>query len=191
MHVFNRYTQIFQVQIFACEIPQSAHAMLYKLTRKRGCDRMRYGQNRNIRLMLIDIRIQFGYVTHGHAVHAAADDHTVTVKRTQQFKSIALKAEILNKRSAQVAHTDEYRGVRALESQNVLQPFAQLFDAVSIALLAKTTSFQTNIQIDKVADYQDFVTQLQRDHKFERLIQSMTVDRLAGGGSLAKYKYHF
>ena len=73
----------------------------------------------------------------------------------------------------------------------LLQNLDTLRAPASAALLAKTTSFQTNIQIDKVADYQDFVTQLQRDHKFERLIQSMTVDRLAGGGSLAKYKYHF
>lgn len=48
-----------------------------------------------------------------------------------------------------------------------------------------------NIPIDHVEDYNDFVTQLQRDFKFERMIQSMTTDILGGGSSLSKYKYHW
>lgn len=47
----------------------------------------------------------------------------------------------------------------------------------------------TNINIDHVQDYADFVTQLQNDPQFEKMLLSMTVDRIAGGSSLAKYKY--
>lgn len=47
----------------------------------------------------------------------------------------------------------------------------------------------TIIPIDHVENYDDFVNQLRQDKKFEQLIQSMTVDRLTGGSSLAKNKY--
>ena len=51
--------------------------------------------------------------------------------------------------------------------------------------------FNITIPIDHVEDYNDFVTQLQRDPKFERMIQAMTTDILDGGSSLSKYKYHW
>lgn len=46
-----------------------------------------------------------------------------------------------------------------------------------------------NINIDHVEDYDDFVTKLQSDRNFERMIQAMTVDRAVGGGALNKYRY--
>lgn len=47
----------------------------------------------------------------------------------------------------------------------------------------------TNISIDHVQDYADFVTQLQNDKKFEKMLLSMTVNRIMGGSSFDKYKY--
>ena len=46
----------------------------------------------------------------------------------------------------------------------------------------------TNINIDHVDDYNDFVTKLQHDGKFEDMILAMTADRMLGGSSLGKYK---
>lgn len=46
-----------------------------------------------------------------------------------------------------------------------------------------------HINIDHVQDYNDFVNQLRSDRKFEKFIQSMTVDRLAGKGSLGKNNF--
>ena len=51
--------------------------------------------------------------------------------------------------------------------------------------------FNITIPIDHVEDYNDFVTQLQRDPKFEQMIQAMTIDILGGGSPLSKYKYHW
>lgn len=48
-------------------------------------------------------------------------------------------------------------------------------------------NINVNIEIDKVTDYNSLVTQLQKDKKVERLIQAVTIDRLAGKNSLAKY----
>lgn len=50
---------------------------------------------------------------------------------------------------------------------------------------------QITIEIDHVADYNDFLRQLQKDKQFEKFIQSMTVDRLVGGMSLKKHKFQF
>ncbi len=47
----------------------------------------------------------------------------------------------------------------------------------------------TNINIDHVQDYADFVTQLQNDKKFENMIIDMSIGSLTGGSSLAKTKY--
>ena len=50
-----------------------------------------------------------------------------------------------------------------------------------------------NITFDMpgVSNYEDFVYKLQHDGKFEKLIQSMTIDALAGKGTKGKYKINF
>lgn len=45
------------------------------------------------------------------------------------------------------------------------------------------------IDIDKVEDYNDFITKMQKDRKFENIIQDMTFGRMNGGSSLAKYRH--
>lgn len=49
-------------------------------------------------------------------------------------------------------------------------------------------TFETNIAIDHVEDYDDLVAKMKTDRRFEKLVQSMTVDRTVGGSSLRKYK---
>lgn len=51
--------------------------------------------------------------------------------------------------------------------------------------------FNVNIGIDHVEDYNDLVKKLQKDRQFERLIHSMTVDRMMGKNSLGKYNVKF
>ena len=48
-----------------------------------------------------------------------------------------------------------------------------------------------DIPIEYVQDYNDFVTQLQKDNKFERMIQDMTIGRINGGSKFAKGKYRW
>ena len=48
-----------------------------------------------------------------------------------------------------------------------------------------------DISIDHVQDYNDFVTQLQADPKFEKLIDTMTMGRMLGGSKLAKNGIRF
>ena len=49
--------------------------------------------------------------------------------------------------------------------------------------------FEITIPIEKVEDYNDFVTQLRDDPKFEKMVQAMTLGRLNGGSPNAKYNY--
>lgn len=51
--------------------------------------------------------------------------------------------------------------------------------------------FEITIPIDKVEDYNDFVTKLRDDPKFEKMIQSMTLGRINGGSPNAKYTYNW
>lgn len=44
-----------------------------------------------------------------------------------------------------------------------------------------------NVELENVRDYNDFLIQMQHDPKFERMIQAMSIDRLAGKSSLGKY----
>lgn len=52
-------------------------------------------------------------------------------------------------------------------------------------------TYQITIPIDHVQDYNDFMNQMRKDGKFEKMIQSMTVDRLVGGSKIAKNKYQW
>lgn len=52
-------------------------------------------------------------------------------------------------------------------------------------------NYEVNIPIDHVGDYNDFMNQLKNDGRFEKFIQSMTVDRLVGRSKLAKNKYQW
>ena len=48
-----------------------------------------------------------------------------------------------------------------------------------------------DIAIDKVQDYNDFVSQLRNDKKVERMIQDMTIGRINGNNSFTKHKYNW
>jgi len=48
-----------------------------------------------------------------------------------------------------------------------------------------------NIEIERVQDYNDFVSQLQRDKKFENMMKDVVTGTAMGKSSLTKYKYNF
>lgn len=52
-------------------------------------------------------------------------------------------------------------------------------------------NYEVNIPIEHVSDYNDFMNQMKKDGRFEKMIQSMTVDRLVGGSKLSKNKFHW
>ena len=45
------------------------------------------------------------------------------------------------------------------------------------------------LDMPNVTDYNTFVTQLQRDTRFENIVKAMTVDQLSGKNTLTKLKY--
>lgn len=83
--------------------------------------------------------------------------------------------------------------------ENIIPQITGLIDTNKLVSQIKDipSMTQTNnisfgdIKIDHVEDYNDFVTQLQQDPQFEKIVKAMTVDMLAGKSSLSKYKYHW
>lgn len=57
--------------------------------------------------------------------------------------------------------------------------------------IEQNIKIENNIEIDHVQDYNDFVTKLRDDGKFEKMIQSMTIGRINGGNILDKYKFRW
>ena len=55
----------------------------------------------------------------------------------------------------------------------------------------ENVSFDMPIYIDHVEDYNDLVTKMRDDPKFEKMIQAMTVDQIVGRSKLAKYKFQW
>ena len=53
------------------------------------------------------------------------------------------------------------------------------------------TNIDMNINLPNVKNYNEFVNELQKDSKFERMIQDMTVNQLSGKSSLSKHRYKF
>lgn len=51
-----------------------------------------------------------------------------------------------------------------------------------------SNQFETSFTLPNVRNYEEFVTQMQGDKRFEQYIQTVTVDALAGKNSLNKYK---
>lgn len=76
---------------------------------------------------------------------------------------------------------------------NVLSQLAK----VSAPMSGKDTTnigdvtYQVTIPIEHVQDYNDFMNQMRKDGKFEKMIRSMTVDQLSGGSKLSKNKYQW
>lgn len=52
-----------------------------------------------------------------------------------------------------------------------------------------TTVNLGGISIDHVEDYNDLISQMQKDKNFEKLIRAMTIDQTVGKNSFAKYNY--
>lgn len=55
----------------------------------------------------------------------------------------------------------------------------------------QTNTVTINIPIENVSDYNDFVRQLQKDSKFEKMVQTMVLEPIAGNSTIGKYKQRF
>lgn len=94
-------------------------------------------------------------------------------------RNFTVLKEALNKAIGSSGHgIDLFSGLGAISKPSGVR--SNLFGDVT---------YQINIPIDHVENYDDFVNKMRSDTKFERLIQSMTIDQMAGRGSLSKNKY--
>lgn len=77
-------------------------------------------------------------------------------------------------------------------SENILGELAKVSaPMVDAPATIGSITYEVNIPIDHVADYEDFMNQMRRDGKFEQMLQSMTMDRLVGKSKLVKNRYQW
>ena len=91
------------------------------------------------------------------------------------------------------ADYSKYRGlvnstmINASNGENILSGLRN--SPTNVENSVNNTFGDTVINIDHVEDYNDFMTKIRDDKKFEKMITAMTVGKLTGGSSLAKNKY--
>ena len=77
-------------------------------------------------------------------------------------------------------------------ASNILTQLAKIENPLSMSgTTVGDITYQVTIPIDHVQDYNDFMNQMRKDGKFEKMIRAMTVDILAGGSKLSKNKYQW
>jgi len=69
----------------------------------------------------------------------------------------------------------------AIDSGSILQGVTS-----SPSVGVSTNNIEINIPIDKVEDYNDFIAKIQEDDQFEKLVQAMTIDQIAGKSKFSK-----
>lgn len=97
----------------------------------------------------------------------------LTRPQAAQFKILAENLPKLQGIVDLSSHLNSIRGIDQMSNGNV-----------------DVGGINVTFAIDHVQDYNDFVRQLRDDKNFERMISSMTVDRLVGKSALAKKKYY-
>lgn len=77
-------------------------------------------------------------------------------------------------------------------SANILKQLAKIESPLATrGMNIGDITYEITIPIDHVQDYNDFMNQMRKDGKFEKMVQSMTLDRLVGGSKIAKNKYQW
>ena len=137
MHVFDRHTESFEVQVLAREVPQAANAALHKVAGNRRGVAARNGQHRHVRVVLRDVGVQLACRLDLVPAEAAADEVGVCVERAEQLKAARRKVEVVEQRTAEVADAEQDRRASRTQSQNGAQLLLELFDVVAIALLTE------------------------------------------------------
>lgn len=75
---------------------------------------------------------------------------------------------------------------------NILKQLAKIESPMATSgMNVGDITYQVTIPIDHVQNYADFMNQMRKDGKFEKMIQDMTVNRLTGGSKIAKNKYQW
>lgn len=74
---------------------------------------------------------------------------------------------------------------------DVTSGLGRVFESSNINHGLSIGDVSVTIPIEHVENYNDFIAQLQKDQRFEKMIQSITIDRLAGKTALGKHSFMF
>lgn len=113
--------------------------------------------------------------TIGKLINASGEDGFVLAKEGEH---------ILNKEQLSIASAM----VDKLLDFSKLQPNTNAIKGASYVNNGDN-NISMNISLPNVTNYDEFVTQLQKDKRFEKIVQSMTIEQSLGKNSLNKFKH--
>ncbi len=85
--------------------------------------------------------------------------------------------------------SEEIRSLMHIDPQPISPAAAITPDIKTVSHTGDVNVSIDELNLPNVKNYEEFKTALIRDSKFERAIQSMTIDRTVGGNSMAKFKH--
>lgn len=111
---------------------------------------------------------------------------------TENLKSLSDQLSILARQplSPALSYYDGEMFSYAHSMPNIKDLLREVYDSAPVGE-TRFGDINITIPIEHVEDYNDFVNQLRADRKFEKMIQDMTVNRIAGNNSLSKNKYRW
>ena len=121
---------------------------------------------------------------------AANPEAVLNAADTKNF--LALREALRSIATNNISYANgSYSKVGQLTYSHLLPDYAGALNQLSGARKSSdgvVQHFEISIPIERVEDYNDFVEQLQKDKKFEKMIRAMTIDPAFGGTSLSKNK---
>ena len=128
----------------------------------------------------------FQYIT---VVRFVARDGTVIGEKRYSFGGENWYSLLYCLQSQTLDFMSSYSGIEAPPLQlTKLPPFAS---GMSRPEVNQDINVTNHFDIDHVQDYNDFMNQMKKDRKFEKMFQDMVSHYLGYGNSMEKYKYNW
>lgn len=111
----------------------------------------------------------------------------------QDSKNLIKLRDLMRKISSEQGDLLELKGFDIAAPQlTALSNLSKGLIGVNNPQMSNTTTINLGgISIDHVQDYNDFMNQMKKDPKFEKLIHSIESDKMTGGNSLSKLNYRW
>lgn len=128
-----------------------------------------------------------GFMAEVQRIAAEQGDDIVTVNTLKKGEAVLTPEQAAQFKKL----VQEIPQITYLTQSNMSDRLANIQESPVVNQEVNVTIPNVNIPIERVMDYKDFVNQLRDDNKFEKMIQSMTIDRALGKSKYEKMKYRW
>ena len=128
-----------------------------------------------------------GFMAEVQRIAAEQGDDIVTVNTLKKGEAVLTPEQAAQFKKL----VQEIPQITYLTQSNMSDRLANIQESPVVNQEVNVNIPNVNSPIERVMDYKDFVNQLRDDKKFEKMIQSMTIDRALGKSEFAKRKYRW